>query len=611
MATHLTPGATFANRYLLVERIGYGGFSEVWKVQRQSGFVQAIKIFTTLDTKGAELARAEFERVFNLNHQHLLKPSDFGVYEGKPYLVMPYCAKGPALRLAGKLEERELAKLCMHIASGLAFLHNLDEPILHQDVKPDNFLIDEQGNYLLSDFGISRKLRKTLTQSALSNRQTQPLKSNEHSGMAPPAYRPPETFSTSLKDRRADKAGDIWAFGASLYELATGELPFDEFGGLVQKNGAAVPELPPDRFSAELNQLLKRCMALDKTSRPTADEIRAHAQYYLDQQKWNIPLPTTGEEILGIHGHIKIRSRYPRARTSLFHFSPQKRKVLLYSMMGLPLLLALLFFLTHLPGMGGAKNGGALSSDSTLTAPSHPLADSNRPASENLPVHKDAVEETPKHIPLPHQPETESGEETQSTDQAPKQKPPNPGTSSPPPHSSSAASQPDAGGQRNAENPNLDVKQVAPSPTTQKEPAPQKEEPETAGGGPASPAEAKPSVGTSSSAENEADREPGINEFVHVTHKPKRLNYEQICKDIGYPHLARENGIEGKVFVRILIDEKGNYVKHQVMNKEKVSDILVKAVEAHISKLRFSPAMQEDKAVKYWTNVSFSFQLLK
>ena len=118
--------------------------------------------------------------------------------------------KGTALQHAGKLEEQELLKAFQDIASALSFLHGLDNYILHQDIKPDNFLIDDQGNYLLADFGISKKLKRSLTKSVVNNRKTELISDSKNSGTTPPAYRPPETFDTDFEKRKPIKASDIW-----------------------------------------------------------------------------------------------------------------------------------------------------------------------------------------------------------------------------------------------------------------------------------------------------------------------------------------------------------------------------------------------------------------
>ena len=290
------PNEVFDGRYKLVELIGRGGFAEVWKVQRDSGFIQAVKIFTNLDASGVNLAREEFEKVFNLRHDRLLTATDYGIFEGHPYLVMAYCQHGTAMKKVGNIEESELAKLIFDISSGLSFLHELENFILHQDIKPDNFLIDNRGNYLLADFGISKQLKRTMIKSINSARRTQRmLDDQKNTGVAPPAYRPPEVFDTNYANRKLVKASDIWAFGASIYELATAELPFGEFGGLVQRQGAEVPDLPTGKFSTGLEKLIKWCLHRDPNKRPTAGQLKMVAEDYLRVGAWNVPKPGTPE----------------------------------------------------------------------------------------------------------------------------------------------------------------------------------------------------------------------------------------------------------------------------------------------------------------------------
>jgi len=293
--TNFQPNDTFDSRYTLIERIGLGGFAEVWKAQRAGGFEQAIKIFTGVDESGIDLAKEEFERVFNLNHHRLLKAVDYGVYQQHPYLVMPLCVNGSAMKLVGKITEAELAKLMLDVSAALAFIHN--KSILHSDIKPDNFLIDEENNFLLADFGISKQLKRTLIKSVQSNRATQKISQSKNSGTAPPAYRPPEVFNTNFENRTAIKASDIWALGVTLYELAAGELPFGEFGGLIQRQGAEIPNLPENRFSPELNHIIKWCMQSNPWERPTATQLEALATTYRDTQKWNIIISTEKEAI--------------------------------------------------------------------------------------------------------------------------------------------------------------------------------------------------------------------------------------------------------------------------------------------------------------------------
>ncbi|MFH0865871.1 MAG: serine/threonine-protein kinase [Bacteroidota bacterium] len=283
----------FAGRYRLVEQLGIGGFSEVWKADdtRAGNMQVALKIYAPekgMDKDGVNEFCTEYAMVYNLNHSHLLKASHFDVSDGSPYLVLPYCSHGTALKLSGKFTEKEIAKLIFHIADALDFLHTQTVPIIHQDIKPDNILIDDNGNYLLSDFGISTKIKKTLTRSTISPRKTVSISDGATDGSQPLAYKPPELFSKNLDERKPLTGNDIFSFGVTLFELLTAQLPFGDHGGLLLKNGAEIPDLPSS-FSRELNEILHSCMALELFNRLTAAELKATAESFLKYGIWDIP----------------------------------------------------------------------------------------------------------------------------------------------------------------------------------------------------------------------------------------------------------------------------------------------------------------------------------
>jgi len=273
----LKQGMLFANRYKLIKKLGSGGYSEVWLAEdaKAGNMPVAVKIFAPekgLDEKGLELFSKEYALVFNLKHPGLLRASHFDDHEGSPYLVMPYCRNGSALSRAGEMDEKQLAVFMQQAASALAYLHKQNPPIIHQDIKPDNFLIDDEGNYLLADFGISSRMRRTLTKSM--------GKTSDSSGTIP--YMAPERFG---KSPDPTSKSDIWALGVTLYELLTGNLPFGDHGGLIQKNGAEIPDLP-DGFSAGINDILTACMASLPVQRPDARQLAEVAETFLKTGKW-------------------------------------------------------------------------------------------------------------------------------------------------------------------------------------------------------------------------------------------------------------------------------------------------------------------------------------
>lgn len=251
------------NRYDLIERIGSGGFSEVWLAyDHRSRIDVVLKVYSSSvahDEEGEKMFREDFTMVCNLNHTNILKPFTFDIFEGSPYIVMPYCEKGSASKLIGKITESELWDFAGQVAAGLAYLHK--HCIIHQDIKPANVLITSDNQYLITDFGISTKLRNTIRKSK---------KGNDNAGSGTTAYMSHECFGANPVNVIAR---DIWAFGATLYELVTGDVPFGEYGGITQKAGKnKIPKIDND-FSDDIKDIIYKCLAFDAWDRPGADEI--------------------------------------------------------------------------------------------------------------------------------------------------------------------------------------------------------------------------------------------------------------------------------------------------------------------------------------------------
>ena len=256
--------------------IGRGGFSEVWKaVDVMTGVEVVLKIYapgTGLDAEGLEVLKREFALVFQLNHNNLLKATHFDIIEGKiPFLVMPYCP-GSCADVRQAFPEREVFRFLRDVAAGLEFLHERD--IVHQDIKPANILIDASGQYVITDFGISTRVRNTLRKSATQQKSSE----------GTIAYMAPERFG---RDNMPVKASDVWSLGVTVFELIAGYVPFGEHGGLMQKNGAEIPEIPGD-YSPELKMLVTACLAPQPWNRPLASQIREYAGYGLQGQNQKI-----------------------------------------------------------------------------------------------------------------------------------------------------------------------------------------------------------------------------------------------------------------------------------------------------------------------------------
>lgn len=263
----------FYNKYLKQEILGRGASSEVWRViDREAGITQAIKIYNpavAIENDGIEMLKHEFALMANINHQNLLRPLFFGINGKSPFLVLPYCKNGNLKKKVGHFTEKEAWTLLRDVASGLAYLHKQEPPIIHQDIKPENILIGDDGSYMLTDFGISAHASATV-RATISSTLT---------SAGTVAYMPPEKFG---KEKSLITLSDIWSLGAMTYEMLTGEVPFSigvMEGGALQMNGAEIPYLP-ESIDPTLADTIYKCLSRDPWDRPKAAEL----EWFADQK---------------------------------------------------------------------------------------------------------------------------------------------------------------------------------------------------------------------------------------------------------------------------------------------------------------------------------------
>ena len=374
----------FDGRYEKEKLLGQGAFSEVWKVKdSQTGVALALKIYNPsmgMDEDGIEMLTHEFALMVNASHKNLLRPLFYASCDNHPYLILPFCQRGNIGNMVGNMSEEEAWKLIRDASSALAYLHAMNPPILHQDIKPANILLSDNGDNMLTDFGVSTQARQSL--SRVSNQDMTLLSAGTISYMAP------ERFS---RNNLPIMANDIYSLGSTVFEMLSGDLPFGNDGGLLQKKGAEIPEVPGD-FSPMLKKVLDLCLQEEPWKRPTAaqlEEIANNAIHFPEVrnnipdegfiQEQSAPQPSAvnvGGTIIGSTINNNVNSSLNNSVNNHVNDSlngsvgTPKSKTPIYIIIGVVVVLAIAAAVFFLTGSGGSsepqQQPEALNTDSLL-----------------------------------------------------------------------------------------------------------------------------------------------------------------------------------------------------------------------------------------------------
>jgi len=256
----LTTGSTFANRYQIIEELGKGGMGRVYKVlDKEVNAKVALKLIKpeiASDKKTIERFRNELKVARDIAHKNVCRMYDLGKEEGAYYITMEYVSGGDLksfIRRSGIISVGKAISIANQVCEGLSEAHRLG--VVHRDLKPQNIMIDKDGNARIMDFGIARSLRaKGITGSGVM--------------IGTPEYMSPE----QVDGKEADQRADIYSLGVILYEMVTGQVPFegDTPFSIGVKQKSEIPRAPKeinDQIPEDLNRVILRCMEKDKEKR--------------------------------------------------------------------------------------------------------------------------------------------------------------------------------------------------------------------------------------------------------------------------------------------------------------------------------------------------------
>ena len=245
------PGMMISDRYEIIDKVGSGGMADVYKAKdhRLNRFV-AIKVLRqeySSDAKFVAKFRAEAQSVAGLSHPNIVNVYDVDEDENYNYIVMEL-VEGITLKKfiekKGKLEVNEAVGIAVQIAQGMEAAH--DNHIIHRDIKPQNIIISKEGKVKVTDFGIAK--------AATSNTITSNAMGSVH-------YISPEQARGGYSDEKSD----IYSLGVTMYEMLSGNVPFEGDSTVavalshIQEEAAPLHELDPE-IPMSLSKIVRKCM---------------------------------------------------------------------------------------------------------------------------------------------------------------------------------------------------------------------------------------------------------------------------------------------------------------------------------------------------------------
>ncbi len=253
----LSPGQVLNNRYRIVKLLGQGGFGAVyqaWDVNLEA--YRAVKENLDTSLEAQRQFKLEAQILDKLSHPNLPRVIDhFIIPEQGQYLVMDF-VDGEDLaemlrRVGGPLPETQVLEWVSQVCDALSYLHSRNPPIIHRDIKPANIKIRPNGQAMLVDFGIAKVFDPNLKTTVGAQAYT-------------PGYSPPEQYGIGSTDARSD----VYALGATLYHLLSGQSP----PASVDIMSGVVPALAPLQHfnplvSPRVNAAVERAMQLNRSGR--------------------------------------------------------------------------------------------------------------------------------------------------------------------------------------------------------------------------------------------------------------------------------------------------------------------------------------------------------
>jgi hypothetical protein len=278
-------------KYQIVEHLGRGGMAEVYKAYQPAldryVAVKLMHSFLAEDQDFLGRFQREAKAIGRLRHANIVQVHDFDFTDGIYYMVMEfidgYTLKTRLIELANQnktLPLREALRITRDVAAALDYAHERD--MVHRDVKPANVMINKDNQVILTDFGIAKIL-------------SGPQFTASGAMIGTPAYMSPEQGLGEPGDARSD----IYSLGIMLFQMVTGQLPYDADTPLAivlkhVNNPLPIPSQLNPSMPPDIERIIFKALAKDPDDRyQSADELISH----LDRVTAGLPLTGTDMEM--------------------------------------------------------------------------------------------------------------------------------------------------------------------------------------------------------------------------------------------------------------------------------------------------------------------------